>query len=130
MLASLVEIKALIETDMLYLTLITEHENSALLNGSLWVRPFDQLFFQAVDYCAASRAAIMICDPLSLWQFIQNITSKDYADMILQKITDNTTQQESYYEPEFYLPNNHGTSHVSVMAEDGSAVAATSTINL
>lgn len=120
-----VVIKAFIESDMQHLTLITEHENSALLNGSLCFRSFDQLFFQA-----SSRAPIMICDPLSLWQFIQNITSKGYADMILQKITDNTTQQESYYEPEFYLPNNHGTSHVSVVAEDGSAVAATSTINV
>ncbi|KAL0183427.1 hypothetical protein M9458_022802, partial [Cirrhinus mrigala] len=74
-------------------------------------------------YCATSRATIMIClpPPLSRCQFIQNITSKDYADMILQKITDNTTQQESYYEPEFYLPDDHGTAHV--------AVAATSTIN-
>ncbi|KTF91648.1 hypothetical protein cypCar_00000402, partial [Cyprinus carpio] len=76
--------------------------------------------------------SVLIClpPPRSRRQFIQNITSKDYADMILQKITDNMTQQESYYEPEFYLPDDHGTAHVSVLAEDGSAVAATSTINL
>lgn len=50
-------IKAITESGMLYLTLLTEHDNSAPLNGSLCVRPFDQLFFQAVDYCAA----MMIC---------------------------------------------------------------------
>ncbi|XP_061119801.1 glutathione hydrolase 1 proenzyme-like [Conger conger] len=66
---------------------------------------------------------------LNITELIRNITSDELANDIRRRITDNTTHPTSYYESEFTLPDNHGTAHLSVVAEDGSAVAATSTIN-
>lgn len=66
--------------------------------------------------------------PLCL-QFVKNMTSAAYAKELHEKITDDITHPIEYYEPQFSILENHGTSHLSVVAADGSAVAATSTIN-
>lgn len=58
------------------------------------------------------------------------MTSPEYAAAIRSQIWDNRTFPPDYYGPQFDLKVDHGTSHVSIVGPDGSAVTITSTINL
>jgi Gamma-glutamyltranspeptidase len=61
---------------------------------------------------------------------MQNVTSAEFADYIRGRINLSYTQPVTYYNPAYLLPpDDSGTSHVSVLAPDGSAVSVTSTIN-
>ncbi|XP_076334399.1 scoloptoxin SSD14-like [Tachypleus tridentatus] len=57
------------------------------------------------------------------------LTSKEFSEEILQKIDDYHTFEPSYYGVETFLSEDKGTSHVSIVAPNGDAVAITSTIN-
>lgn len=64
-------------------------------------------------------------------ELVQNMTSEDWAEKKFHKIKDNMTNNNaSYYGASFYSPDDHGTAHVSILAPNGDAVSATSTINL
>ena len=58
------------------------------------------------------------------------MTSKEYIESIRSMIDDETTHDIQYYGPTFDFVTDHGTTHLNVLAQDGSAVAITSTINL
>ncbi|KAG6810980.1 hypothetical protein H0H92_009563 [Tricholoma furcatifolium] len=78
----------------------------------------------------ASRTKI--CDP----DFNNNtarmalIPTKEFAKSILTNITDDRTHPPDYYNPEYDVMPDHGTSHTSVVDKDGMAVSLTSTVNL
>ncbi len=73
-------------------------------------------------------STILIFFPI---QIVRNITSEAWAADRHGRIDDSRTENNaSYYGANFYTPEDHGTAHVSVLAENGDAVSITSTVNL
>ncbi|KAG1686700.1 Glutathione hydrolase 1 proenzyme [Nymphon striatum] len=58
------------------------------------------------------------------------LLSKTYADQIRKSISDEKTFDTEHYDANYPIDIDHGTSHISILAPDGSAVAATTSINL
>ena len=63
-------------------------------------------------------------------QLAQNMTADWFADEIRLRINDSFSMPVEYYDPEFDLPADHGTSHLSIVGPNGDAVGLTSTVNL
>ncbi|KAM9475174.1 glutathione hydrolase 1 proenzyme-like [Clarias gariepinus] len=84
---------------------------------------------EAFRFAYAKRSRLGDPRYLNITDLIHNMTSEYFANNIRSKISDDKTRNESYYEPEYLISKNHGTAHLSILAEDGSAVAVTSTIN-
>ena len=57
------------------------------------------------------------------------MTSFEFADEVRTKITDETTHGSDYYGLNTDMQSTSGTSHISIVAENGDALAATTTVN-
>ncbi|CAD6192643.1 unnamed protein product [Caenorhabditis auriculariae] len=62
-------------------------------------------------------------------QLARNLTLRTFAKQLRKKVQD-VSQESSYYAASGPVPNDFGTSHISVVDDDGDAVATTSTINM
>lgn len=87
-------------------------------------------FIEAMKFGFAARTRLG--DPTFMKDTtkILEIPTKSYASRIQPNITDDRTHKSGYYHPEFDVPEDHGTSHTSVVDSNGMAVAITSTVNL
>ncbi|XP_059410878.1 glutathione hydrolase 1 proenzyme-like isoform X2 [Carassius carassius] len=86
---------------------------------------------EAFRFADAQKSKLGDPDCEDLTEIIKRMTSVSFADNIRSKIKDDF-KQISYFEQEDSdgVPAyDHGTYHLSVLAEDGSAVAVTSSIN-
>ncbi|KAJ6499312.1 gamma-glutamyltranspeptidase [Mycena sanguinolenta] len=77
-------------------------------------------------------ARTKICDPAfnNDTNRIDEISTKSFAALVAANITDDRTHPLEYYNPEYDVKTDHGTSHTSVVDKNGMAVSLTSTVNL
>lgn len=63
-------------------------------------------------------------------EVVKNLTDDKFAKEIREKISDQRTFDDiKYYGADFSSKDDHGTSHINIIAPNGDAIAATGTIN-
>ncbi|KAH9815021.1 gamma-glutamyltranspeptidase [Melampsora americana] len=88
-------------------------------------------FIESLKFAFARRTELGDPDFLNSTQQdrILSFIPKTFADQTRAKI-DNKTYDYKHYDPRYDTVENHGTTHISVLDQWGSAVSLTSTVNL
>ncbi|WVN87457.1 gamma-glutamyltransferase [Cryptococcus depauperatus CBS 7841] len=87
-------------------------------------------FIEAIKFAFGARS--WITDPAFAEDSrkINEIYTKEWANKVRGKISDNNTHSGDYYGLQYDTPIDHGTTHVSVVDQWGGAASVTSTVNL
>eukprot|EP01080_Neovahlkampfia_damariscottae_P009133 gene9133-1222_t len=89
---------------------------------------------EAMKFYFAYRVGLADPDYENIEEYMKLFLSKDHAAEVRTKINLKKTMKPDYYVPPhrepFYLPEDHGTTHVSVVDKHGNGAALTSTVNL
>lgn len=89
-----------------------------------------QYFVESFKWAYARRTELADPEFVNITSVLNDITSIEYARTIRRNIKSNETSNDPrHYGVHTFLHEDSGTSHVSVLAPDGSAVSVTSTIN-
>ncbi|KAM9394278.1 gamma-glutamyltransferase 5a isoform 1-T2 [Pholidichthys leucotaenia] len=108
------------------LNIMKEYMNSAPITDEQKIL-FYHRYAEALKFANGLKKQIR--DPkFSSAKNVKKFIEKDFADHIRRKISNKKTHDSQYYNVSSDV-ESMGTSHVSVLAEDGSAVSATSSIN-
>ncbi|XP_072034437.1 glutathione hydrolase 1 proenzyme-like [Amphiura filiformis] len=87
---------------------------------------------ESFKFAYAARSFIGDPDFVDVEEQVANMTSKDYAAELRSMIEDCCTHEVYYYyqvNPEAYIIDDHGTSHISIVDQDGNAASVTSSVN-
>nr|CAH7730602.1 unnamed protein product [Callosobruchus chinensis] len=86
---------------------------------------------EAFKYAYAQRTELGDLHFNNISGLLSNLSSKAYADKIRLKIKDNSTSLDpKEYGAVVYNTDDHGTAHLSILAQNGDAVSITSTVNI
>ncbi|XP_076392246.1 glutathione hydrolase 1 proenzyme isoform X2 [Megachile rotundata] len=89
-----------------------------------------QYLVETFKWAYARRTELGDPEFVNITSLINDLTSIEYARAIRRNIKSNETSNDPrYYGVNMTMQEDSGTSHVSVLAPDGSAVSVTSTIN-
>ncbi|CAF1183876.1 unnamed protein product [Adineta steineri] len=100
------------------------------LNHNETASLFYHRLIESFKFAFAKQSNLGDPQQIHLKNFISNLTSQQYANLIRQKINDLKTFDEEYYKDNNNeIKTNDGTAHISIVDQYGDAVAITSTIN-